>query len=168
MKTLTLPGCITCLAVCLSGCGTDPVVLGELLAAARESPQAGEGSAPPLPDEPVVPDPDDPDPDAPYPAQPDPDEPDIDEPHPLEAEVMDILQVNCAACHTGPDAAIFDYVDDLDRMIESDLALIVAGSRIESRIYVRMEAGTMPPFIDGQRPTPEEIELVGQFIDELE
>ena len=62
MKTLTLLGCTTSLLAALSGCGTDPIVLGELLAADDDS------SGPPQGDEPY------PEPDEPEPGEPEPGE----------------------------------------------------------------------------------------------
>jgi len=167
MKTLTLLGCITCVAGALAACGTDPVILGEILDSASdgssEPPQSDEPEPPSPPDE-DTPASDDPPPEeAPYPA------PGEEEPvSPIEAEVMDILLVNCGDCHSGVAAAgDLGYIDDLDQLIENDM--IVPGNKEDSRLYERMVNQTMPPaFERAQRPTLSQIELIGYFIDELE
>jgi hypothetical protein len=167
MKTLTRLGCITALSAALSACGTDPVILGEILDSAGDSP-ASDPTAPSA--EPVsVPSADDePPPEmAPYPASDgsEDSEPPID---PVEAQVVEILRVNCGLCHIGPDSSgDLSDIDDISLMI--DRGMIVPGNRDDSPLYVRMENQTMPPaFERQQRPTPGQIDLVGLFIDELE
>jgi hypothetical protein len=74
----------------------------------------------------------------------------------------------CGACHDGPkddSSGGFNDVGDIDAMIFEKL--IVPGSRDESRVYQRMLDRSMPPAVIRPQPTSEEIELVGQFIDDL-
>ncbi len=157
MKTLTLLSCITYLAATLAGCGTDPILLGELIGATNDDDDAN------APANDVPPDGEDPTPEDPYPP---PGEP--AEPSELEKAALDILRVNCGNCHIGTEAAgDFGYVDDVDLMIAS--GMIIPGSRGDSPLYVRMDNQTMPPaFERQQRPTLGQIDLVGYFIDELE
>ena len=61
--------------------------------------------------------------------------------------------------------ANMDYIDDFEALIENQA--IIPGDREQSRIYVRMVAGTMPPLTVSEPVPPEEIEIVGQYIDSL-
>src|SRR5690349_15716906 len=112
MKTLTLLGCITCLSAALSACGTDPVILGEILDSAgdgpSESPQSDDPEPLPAPGEDAPREEDPPPEEAPYPAPAD------EEPvSPIEEQVMDILVVNCGNCHSGVAASgDLGYIDD--------------------------------------------------------
>ena len=168
MKTLTLLGCITCLSAALSACGTDPVILGEILDSAGEgssdTPRSDDppASEPPSEESPPTPE-DEPADEDPYPAPNEPEESD-----PNEELVLEILRVNCGACHIGSGAsAEFGTVDSIDAMIES--GMIEPGSRENSRLYIRMVDQTMPPaFERQQRPTEGQIEFIGEFIDQLE
>lgn len=83
-------------------------------------------------------------------------------------QVADILQVNCGRCHIGQGASgDFGYLLDMDELLASQK--IIPGSKEDSRIYARMVEGTMPPAAERvkQTPTYGQIDLVGQFIDEL-
>jgi hypothetical protein len=158
MKTLTLLRCTTCLAVALSACGTDAILLGEILDSAGDDSGSSDDAPIPSDDEPTPEQDPDPQPEDPAPEPPEP----ISL---IEQTVVDILRVNCGNCHIGTGSSGgFDYVDDIDRLIES--GLIIPGSREDSPIYARMAEQTMPPASVEQRPTPGQIDLVGFFIDE--
>ena len=83
-------------------------------------------------------------------------------------QVADILRVNCGNCHIGQGAqGDFGYLLDMNELLAS--GKIIPGSKEDSRIYARMVEGTMPPAAVRviQTPTYGQIDLVGQFIDEL-
>jgi hypothetical protein len=157
MKTLTFIGCTLGIGISLSACGADPILLGELIEAAErgddEPDSNGPGDASPeLP----VPDP-----------YPDPG------PQPSDEELVEGLLLRyCGACHDGNElesAAGLGVIGDIDALIELDRELIVPGSKEDSRVYSRMVDGDMPPVaIESPRPSDEEIELIGQFIDEMD
>jgi hypothetical protein len=86
----------------------------------------------------------------------------------LGQQVRDILVSSCGTCHIGQGAkGDFGYLLDMDRLVANDK--VVPGAKSESEIYVRMSDGTMPPADQrpARAPTPSQIDLVGQFIDEL-
>ena len=82
--------------------------------------------------------------------------------------VRAILELNCGTCHMGQDAkGDFGYLLDMDELIAN--GKVVPGNKGDSQLYTRMVGGTMPPADrrSTQAPTYSQIELVGQFIDEL-
>jgi serine/threonine-protein kinase len=83
-------------------------------------------------------------------------------------QVQDILRVNCGNCHIGQGASgDMGYILDLDQLITS--GKVVPGNKEDSQIFVRMQQQTMPPAFERvQRPTYGQIDLVGQFIDQLD
>jgi serine/threonine-protein kinase len=84
-------------------------------------------------------------------------------------QVADILRVNCGNCHIGQGASgDFGYLLNMDELLAS--GKIIPGSKEDSRIYARMVEGTMPPAAVRvlQTPTYGQIDLVGQWIDELD
>jgi hypothetical protein len=161
MKTLTVIGCTLGIGLSLSACGADPILLGELIEAAES------GDDEPVPDDPT-PDAPDANPDLPVPdPNPDPG------PAPSDEEIVEGLLLRyCGACHDGNElesAAGLGVIGDIDALIALDRELIVPGSKEDSRIYSRMVAGDMPPVaIESPRPSDEEIELIGQFIDAMD
>jgi hypothetical protein len=158
------------LGAVLAGCGEDPILIAELIGAGQQpssdppatpaQPESGPPSPEAAPEEPAEPEPGTPGPST---------EEVVQRPvNALEAPAFDILIRYCGQCHdTAPEegAADFNYLSDLDLMLDN--GQIVAGNKEESRVYVRMLAGTMPPASIGEGPSPEEIELVGEFIDSL-
>ena len=87
----------------------------------------------------------------------------------LGQQVRDILNVNCGNCHIGLGASgDFGYLLDMDELITN--GKVVPGNKEDSQLYVRMVGGSMPPAYQRviQTPTYGQIEIVGQFIDELE
>src|SRR5688572_27727150 len=83
-------------------------------------------------------------------------------------QVEDILRVNCGNCHIGQGASgDFGYLLDMDQLITN--GKVVPGNKEDSQLFVRMQQQTMPPAFERvQRPTYGQIDLVGQFIDQLE
>lgn len=59
------------------------------------------------------------------------------------SEVAASLGTACAGCHSGPGAQVYDYVDDLDRLVAE--GKIVAGDPEGSPLYQKIDAGLMPP-----------------------
>jgi hypothetical protein len=87
----------------------------------------------------------------------------------LGQEVKNILTLNCGNCHIGAGGqGDFGYLLDMDQLIAN--SKVVPGNKEDSQLYMRMVGGTMPPAYQRvfQTPTYSQIELVGQFIDELE
>lgn len=167
MKTLTTVSRTACLLAALSGCGTDPILLGEILGAAEQ----GSNTPTPADDQPVPTT----EPETPTAAEPEPETgdpapappPGYPEADDTEAQVLSLLDQYCSECHGGPDPlSDFVAIEDVDAMI--DEGTIVPGDRDQSRIYVRMAARTMPPFTGLPQPTFDEIDFIGQFIDDLD
>jgi len=164
MKTLTRLGCKSCILAALWGCGTDPITLGELIHAANADDGATRDDDPTLP--PSIEEEAAPETQTESMIQEAQAAPDTS--NPVERQVLEILRVNCEACHIGETPfGNFSVYDDVDLMIENDL--IIPGDRADSRLYTRMESQTMPPaYVQEPRPTLGQIELVGLFIDSLE
>lgn len=82
--------------------------------------------------------------------------------------VKEILETNCGGCHAnGVKSGNMDYILDFNALLTNKA--IVPGNKEDSRIFVRMQQQSMPPaFMRDQRPTFGQIELVGQWIDEME
>ena len=86
----------------------------------------------------------------------------------LGQEVRDILEASCGNCHVGRGAkADFGYLLDVQQLVMN--GKVTPGKKEESQLYMRMLDGTMPPADQrpARQPTPSQIQLVGQFIDEL-
>lgn len=163
MKTLTFIGCTLGIVLSASACGVDPVVLGELIEASERGDDGSDVSA-----DPNAGGSDDPNPDLPVPDS-------SDEPVPAygdEELVEELLLYYCGACHDGDSlssAAGIGVIGDIDALVESELGLIIPGSKEDSSIYARMVNGDMPPAaIESPRPTEEDIEFIGQFIDDMD
>jgi hypothetical protein len=155
MKTITRLTRSALIILGLMGCGEDPIVLAEVISN-LESPDPEEEVAPSSPD------------DA---GEPPVSEENYPPPDPAEEVVVEILTHYCGVCHINevPEAAraVLYYIDDIDLLIENDQ--IAPGNKEESRVYVRMVLGEMPPVTAGlEAPGPEEIELVGELIDNLD
>jgi len=82
--------------------------------------------------------------------------------------VREVLETNCGGCHTGSiGSGGMNYILDFQQLLSS--GKIVPGNKEDSQIFVRMQQQSMPPaFMRDQRPTFGQIELVGQWIDEME
>lgn len=86
----------------------------------------------------------------------------------LGQQARDILETNCGSCHIGIGAkGDFGYLLDVQQLVAG--GKLVPGKKGESQIYMRMLEGTMPPADQrpARAPTPSQVEIVGQFIDEL-
>jgi len=87
---------------------------------------------------------------------------------PLGREVKEILETNCGTCHIGIGAqGDFSYLLDVQELVNS--GKVVPGVKEDSQLYLRMVGGTMPPAAVRvlQAPTYGQIDIVGQWIDEL-
>ncbi|MGK0187999.1 MAG: hypothetical protein ACI9R3_003791 [Verrucomicrobiales bacterium] len=90
-------------------------------------------------------------------------------------EILPLLSENCFQCH-GPDAnhrkadLRLDIEEDAKRTREGGAAAIVPGKREASMIYQRMTSAdpdeVMPPPEVHKKITREQVELIGQWIDE--
>jgi len=83
-------------------------------------------------------------------------------------QVKQILDVNCGTCHAnGVKSGDMDYILDYQQLLAQDK--IVPGNKEDSILFTRMQQQSMPPaFIRDRRPTFGQIDLVGEFIDQLE
>jgi serine/threonine-protein kinase len=83
-------------------------------------------------------------------------------------QVKQILEVNCGSCHSNTvNSGDFGYIVDFKELLAQDK--IVPGNKEDSILFSRMQQQSMPPaFIRDQRPTFGQIDLVGEFIDQLE
>jgi len=79
-----------------------------------------------------------------------------------------ILEANCGGCHAyGAQQGNFGYMLDFAELVKS--GKVVPGSKEDSQLFVRMQQQSMPPaFIRDQRPTFGQIDVIGQFIDQME
>jgi serine/threonine-protein kinase len=96
---------------------------------------------------------------------PPPDEPEPPAKTLLQAQIEDILNRQCGECHgaNGRREAGMNYIEDLDQLATN--GKIVPGDSDASPIMQRLRSGTMPP-TGFAPPTPDEIEQIGQFIDQ--
>ena len=150
MKTLTFISCTLGIGMAVSACGTDPILLGELIAEAEDSSSGDDVPAafdPPQADDlPIA-----------YPSS------SSDE----EARAEQILLQYCGECHEAPaNAGDLSVIADVDALIAR--GSIIPGSREDSPIYARMATGSMPPVSYPEQPTSDEIEVIGSYIDGLE
>ena len=85
----------------------------------------------------------------------------------LGQQVKGIIEQNCAQCHAnGAKSGDMDYITDFESLVKNKK--IVPGVKEDSQLYARMLQQSMPPaFQREQRPTFQQIDQVGQFIDEL-
>jgi len=86
---------------------------------------------------------------------------------PIGQQVKAMLTTDCAGCHEAPNKnGDMDFILDLNQLIANQK--IIPGDKEDSRIYIRLNQGSMPPaFMRDNRPTYGDIDLVGQFIDGL-
>jgi serine/threonine-protein kinase len=79
-----------------------------------------------------------------------------------------ILEANCGGCHAyGAAQGNFNYMLDFQQLVTS--GKVVPGNKEDSQLYVRMQQQSMPPaFIRDQRPTFGQIDVIGEFIDQLD
>jgi len=85
----------------------------------------------------------------------------------LGQQVKGIIEQNCAQCHAnGAKSGDMDYITDFESLVKN--GKIVPGVKEDSQLYARMVQNSMPPaFQRDQRPTFQQIDQVGQWIDEL-
>jgi formylglycine-generating enzyme required for sulfatase activity/mono/diheme cytochrome c family protein len=85
----------------------------------------------------------------------------------LSTDVEELFSTRCAECHASdvlyPEGG-FGYIDDLDRLATT-AKYIVPRRPDASDLYRRLESGNMPE--DGDRFTPEELQVVEQWIKSL-
>jgi serine/threonine-protein kinase len=86
----------------------------------------------------------------------------------LGQQVKGIIEQNCAQCHAnGVKSGDMDYITDFASLVKNNK--VVPGVKEDSQLYNRMLQQSMPPaFQREQRPTFQQIDQVGQWIDELE
>ena len=92
----------------------------------------------------------------------------------FDREIRPIFSANCFACH-GPDEKqrmMKLRLDTKDGLFEkrAGYSVIVPGSRSESRLFQRISAEKpamrMPPKVSGKSLTPQQVELIGEWIDQ--
>src|SRR5438270_13761986 len=82
----------------------------------------------------------------------------------LAARAETVLKAHCARCH-GPDSpgkGGFNFVLDRDKLVARNK--VVPGQAASSKLYQRVRDGKMPPKGVRPRPTPQELALLGQWI----
>ncbi len=85
----------------------------------------------------------------------------------IAQQVLGVLELNCGGCHSnGVELGGVGAILDFQSLVDS--GKLVMGERENSSLYTRMKAGTMPPASSTQRPGAGDIDLVGQFIDDLQ
>ena len=88
-----------------------------------------------------------------------------DEKKELTAKVQAVFKTHCYRCH-GQNGAIeggVNYIADLSKLVARKKVL--PGNADGSRLYKRLDEGTMPPPDENPRPGPAEIAIVKKWID---
>lgn len=87
-----------------------------------------------------------------------------DDPKQLAAQAQSILKIHCYRCH-GQDGAIeggMNYGTDLSKLVARKK--VIPGDPAGSRLFKRIEDGTMPPPGEKSRPSEEEITSIKKWI----
>ena len=87
-----------------------------------------------------------------------------DDPQQLAAGARAVFKAHCYRCH-GQDGAVeggLNYVADLGKLVARKK--VVPNDPAASRLFKRMDDGTMPPPDEKPRPTAEELETVRKWI----
>ncbi|MFK7818948.1 MAG: c-type cytochrome domain-containing protein, partial [Planctomycetaceae bacterium] len=81
-------------------------------------------------------------------------------------KALGVLKKHCFDCHAdGGNEGGFGFADDLKKIVAKEG--VIPGNVPQSRIFIRMHAGEMPPQGEeptGERPTQEELDVIGQWI----
>src|SRR5262245_42552186 len=88
-----------------------------------------------------------------------------DDPKQLAADAQAVFKTHCYRCH-GQDGSVeggFNYVADLAKLAARKK--VVPGNAEGSRLFKRMDDGTMPPPEEKPRPTDAEVAAVRKWID---
>jgi WD40 repeat protein/mono/diheme cytochrome c family protein len=88
-----------------------------------------------------------------------------DDPKQLAAQAHAVFKTHCYRCH-GQDGAIeggFNYVGDLGKLVARKK--IVPGNVAASRLFKRIDDGTMPPPEENPRPTAAEVDILKKWIE---
>src|SRR5581483_2273804 len=75
-----------------------------------------------------------------------------------------VFQAHCYRCH-GQDGAVesgFNYLMDLGQLVGR--RKVVPGKPEESKVYLRMAKGQMPPPGEEPRPSPDDLDTVKRWI----
>jgi mono/diheme cytochrome c family protein len=83
----------------------------------------------------------------------------------LAAKAQQVLKANCYRCH-GQDGSIegsMNYVADLSKLVARKK--VVPGDPAASRLFRRVEEGSMPPPGERPRPTPEDVAILKKWIE---
>jgi mono/diheme cytochrome c family protein len=87
-----------------------------------------------------------------------------DDPKELAAQARAVLKTHCYRCH-GQDGAIeggLNFVGDLSKLVSRKK--VIPGEPGASRLYRRMDDGTMPPPGEKVRPSPDEVAIIKRWI----
>jgi len=82
----------------------------------------------------------------------------------LAMRVQTILRTQCYRCH-GQDGIVeggVNYITDLSKLVARKK--VVPGKPEESRLWLRMEDGTMPPPEEHPRPSAQDLEVIRRWI----
>jgi WD40 repeat protein/mono/diheme cytochrome c family protein len=89
----------------------------------------------------------------------------IDEKQELAGKVQAVFKANCYRCH-GQNGSIeggVNYIGDLSKLVARKKVL--PGNADGSRLFKRLDEGTMPPPEESPRPSPADVALVKKWID---
>ena len=88
-----------------------------------------------------------------------------DEKQELTTKVQAVFKANCYRCH-GQNGAIeggVNYIGDLSKLVARKK--IIPGNAEGSRLFKRLDEGTMPPPEETPRPSPADVALIKKWID---
>ena len=83
----------------------------------------------------------------------------------LAAKARRVFEANCHRCH-GKDGAVeggLNYVTDLGKLVARKK--VVPGDADGSRLFRRVDDGTMPPEGESPRPTAEDVTILKKWIE---
>jgi len=78
------------------------------------------------------------------------------------AETLALFVANCSGCHSGPNAQVFDYIEDLDRLVTE--GKVEPGDPGDSQLYQLVINDVMPKTVD--KLTSDEKQVIHDWIAE--
>ncbi|MEM7155855.1 MAG: c-type cytochrome domain-containing protein [Myxococcota bacterium] len=82
----------------------------------------------------------------------------------VQSAAVDVLDRHCAGCHNPEsNAAGFGFATDVEKLIIS--GKVVPGDASSSPVFARMIGGSMPPPSIPDRPSDDDVSIVGAWID---
>jgi len=81
---------------------------------------------------------------------------------PLRNAAQILFAIECSGCHSGENAQVFNYVEDLDKLVAE--GLVQTGDPEGSKIYTQIDSGAMPK--NGNKLSLDEKNTVYEWIEE--